>query len=70
MGRDQENWEKQTDGTYTRDGRGYSASVSIAADGKATLTITGPGAPAAATYDTRRAAFVAFRKFLFVNPVT
>lgn len=64
------NWFKDTDGTYKKTLRGYSAVITINPDGTATLVVTGAGAPADATYATRHLAKDAFRTFLFTKPVS
>ncbi len=71
------NWLKDDDNHFTKTLRGYTAGVTVAGDGTATLTIafTGDGdAPVAApddtTYDTIKNAKNAFRKFLHDVPVS
>ncbi len=69
MSRDQWNWLRTTVGTYTLEARGFAATITINADGSATLAIVGTGAPAAATYATRGQAKAAFSTFLQTQPV-
>lgn len=63
-------WTKGADGVYRKTLRGYTGTITIETTGEATLVITGSGAPAPATYDTRKQAKDAFRTFLFTKPVT
>lgn len=50
--------------------RGYTASIAYVSGTGYTLTITGPSAPAAATYPTLRNARNAFRHFLLDKPIS
>lgn len=65
---DRINWLKDTDGTYKKTLRGYSAVITINANGTATLVIN-PGA-ITATYANLRAAKNAYRTFLLNKPIT
>lgn len=50
--------------------RGFTAGIAYVSGTGYTLTITGSGAPAPATYATLRNAENAFRKFLLDKPIT
>lgn len=63
------NWTRGADMVYRKSLRGYDAEITIESSGQATLVITGPGAPADETYDTRKAAKEAFLTFLRDIPV-
>jgi hypothetical protein len=71
--RDKYTWKRnasETEWVTWRSHRGYTGSITRTGGAAYELTITGTGAPAAASYPSLKRAKNAFRKFLTAKPVS